>query len=255
MKLKLERPIAFFDLETTGINVSKDRIVEIAILKIQPDGQQEMKVKRINPEMPIPIESSEIHGIYDKDIADSPTFKQIAKSLYIFLSDCDFGGFNSNHFDIPMLVEEFLRAGIRLDVDDKKLIDVQNIFHKKEQRTLVAGYKFYCDKDLTDAHSAEADIRATYEILEAQLEKYDDLENDVSALHDFSQRKKLVDLAGRMAYNENDVAVFNFGKHRGVPVADVFAKEPGYYGWLINGDFPLYTKEKFKDIWEELKNK
>ena len=253
MKLKLERPIAFFDLETTGVNIAKDRIVEIAVLKIQPDGQKEMKVKRINPEMPIPKESSDIHGITDEDVKDAPTFAKIAKSLYILLSDCDFAGFNSNMFDIPLLVEEFLRCGIRLDVEDKNLIDVQNIFHKKEQRTLVAGYKFYCDKDLVNAHSAEADITATYEILEAQLERYDDLDNDMKSLHEYSQRRRFVDMVGRIALNDDDVAVFNFGKHKGKPVTQVFKEEPGYYGWLLNGDFPLYTKEKFKDIWESSK--
>ncbi|MGB0390978.1 MAG: exonuclease domain-containing protein [Salibacteraceae bacterium] len=253
MNLNLEKPIAFFDLETTGVNIAKDRIVEIAVLKIQPDGQKEMKVKRVNPGIPIPKETSEIHGIYDKDVEDCPTFSKIAKSLFIFLSDCDLAGFNSNHFDIPLLVEEFLRAGIRMDMDDRNLIDVQNIFHKKEQRTLVAGYKFYCEKELINAHSAEADITATYEILEAQLKKYPDLDNDMKSLHEFSQRKKFADMAGRIAYNDENIEVFNFGKHRGVPVEDVFKKEPGYFGWLINGDFPLYTKEKFKDIWERIK--
>jgi DNA polymerase-3 subunit epsilon len=212
-----------------------------------------MKVKRINPQMSIPEEASNIHGIYDSDVADCPTFGQIAKSLFIFLSDCDFAGFNSNHFDIPLLVEEFLREGIRLDIEDKNLVDVQTIFHKKEQRTLSAGYKFYCEKELVDAHSAEADILATYEILEAQLKKYDDLENDMTSLHEFSMRRKNADMAGRIAYNEDNVEVFNFGKHKGIPVEDVFKKESGYYGWLMNGDFPLYTKEKFKDIWERIK--
>ena len=253
MKLKLERPIVFIDLETTGINIAKDRIVEIAILKIQPDGQKEVKTKRINPEMEIPKESSDIHGISNEDIEDAPTFTQLAKALFIFLNDCDLGGFNSIHFDIPLLVEEFMRAGIRFDVNDRKHVDIQNIFHKKEQRSLVAGYKFYCEKELENAHSAEADIIATYEILEAQLEKYDDLENDVNTLHEFSKRRNNADVAGRIAFNEDNKEVMTFGKHKNVPIEDVFKKEPGYYGWLMNGDFPLYTKEVFKDIWERSK--
>ncbi|MBD80813.1 MAG: DNA polymerase III subunit epsilon [Crocinitomicaceae bacterium] len=254
MKLNLERPIAFIDLETTGVNVAKDRIVEIAVLKIHPDGQKEVKVKRVNPEMSIPTQSSDIHGITDEDVKDCPTFKQLAKSLFILLNDCDVAGFNSINFDIPLLTEEFMRAGIRFDVNEKNHIDVQNIFHKKEQRTLIAGYNFYCGKELENAHSAEADILATYEILEAQLEKYDDLENDMKSLHEFSQRRKHADVAGRIGMNDKGKEVFNFGKHKNIPVEDVFKKEPGYYGWLMNGDFPLYTKEIFKDIWERSRN-
>lgn len=253
MNLKLDRPIAFIDLETTGVNVAKDRIVEIAVLKIHPDGQKEVKTKRVNPEMEIPKESSDIHGITNEDVKDCPTFNQLAKALFIFLNDCDLAGFNSINFDIPLLVEEFMRAGIRFDVKDKKHVDVQNIFHKKEQRTLVAGYNFYCGKDLENAHSAEADILATYEILEAQLEKYSDLENDMNTLHDFSQRRNNADAAGRIAFNDEGIEVMTFGKHKNVPIVEVFKKEPGYYGWLMNGDFPLYTKEIFKDLWEKSK--
>jgi len=253
MNLKLERPIAFIDLETTGVNVAKDRIVEIAVLKIHPDGQKEVKTKRVNPEMPIPKESSDIHGITNEDVKDAPTFNQMAKALFIFLSDCDVAGFNSINFDIPLLVEEFMRAGIRYDINEIKHIDIQNIFHKKEQRTLVAGYNFYCGKDLKNAHSAEADILATYEILEAQLEKYTDIDNDVNSLHEFSQRRKNADAAGRIAFNESGKEVMTFGKHKNVAIEEVFKNEPGYYGWLMNGDFPLYTKEVFKDIWARIK--
>ncbi|UTW61340.1 ribonuclease H-like domain-containing protein [bacterium SCSIO 12741] len=253
MKLKLEKPIAFFDLETTGIDVSKDRIVEIAVLKVHPDGNKDMKVRRINPTIPIPEEASAVHGIKDEDVADMPTFVQVAKSLFIFLNDCDLAGFNSNRFDIPLLVEEFLRAGIRLDVKDKNLVDVQNIFHKQEKRTLEAAYKFYCDKDLENAHSAEADIEATYEVLEAQIDRYDDLENDMNFLHEYSKRQNFADLAGRVAYDEEEQEVFNFGKHKGKRLVDVFTREPSYYNWMMNGDFPLYTKEILKDVWEKMK--
>ena len=253
MKLNLERPIAFFDLETTGIDVSKDRIVEIAVLKVHPDGNRDMKVRRINPTIPIPEEASAVHGITDEDVADMPTFDQLAKSLFIFLSDCDLAGFNSNRFDIPLLVEEFLRVGIRLDVQDRNLIDVQNIFHKQEKRTLEAAYKFYCEKELVNAHSAEADIEATYEVLEAQIERYEDLENDMTFLHEFSKRQNFADLAGRIALDEEEQEVFNFGKHKGKRLVDVFTREPSYYSWMMNGDFPLYTKEILKDVWEKMK--
>lgn len=261
MELKLKRPIAFFDLETTGIKVATDRIVEISIVKIHPNGNKEVKTRRVNPEMPIPKESSEIHGIYDEDVKDEPTFKQIAKSLDTFLQNCDLAGYNSNKFDVPLLAEEFLRAGIDFDVENRNLVDVQNIFHKMEQRTLVAAYKFYCQKDLTNAHSAEADTTATYEILEAMLDKYDGAEfvdkkgnvsqpvvNDIKALSEFSTVNRNVDLIGHIVLNENDEEVFNFGKNKGRLVSEVFTKEPSYYDWMMKGQFPEYTKKVITKI-------
>ncbi|MCB0480119.1 MAG: 3'-5' exonuclease [Flavobacteriales bacterium] len=253
MKLKLSKPIAFFDLETTGVDVAKDRIVEIAVLKIQPNGQKDMKIRRINPEMPIPKEASDIHGITNEDVADCPTFEQFAKSLFLFLQDCDLAGFNSNRFDIPLLVEEFLRCGIRFDIAGRSLVDVQNIFHKMEQRTLSAAYQFYCDKPLENAHSAEADITATFEILEAQLKRYKDLENNIEFLGEFSRRQNFVDLAGRLVYNDDKEAVFNFGKHKGKTVEAVLQAEPSYYAWMMQGDFPLYTKQVLSDLKEKYK--
>lgn len=243
MSLNLKKPIVFFDLETTGVDVAKDRIVEISIMKIHPDGKKEVKTRRVNPEMPIPKESSEIHGIYDEDVKDEPTFRALAKSLAQFIGNSDLAGFNSNKFDVPLLVEEFLRVGVDFDLENRKLVDVQNIFHKMEQRTLVAAYKFYCDKELTNAHSAEADIKATYEVLEAQIEKYDELENDVSFLAEFSQRNRNVDLMGRIVLNDEGVEVFNFGKHKGKAVTEILEKQPSYYAWMMDGDFPLYTKK------------
>lgn len=248
MKIQLERPLAFIDLETTGVNVGSDRIVELSILKIFPDGTKETKTKRINPTIPIPKSSSEIHGIYDKDVADAPTFKSIGKSLIQFLDNCDFAGYNSNKFDIPLLAEEFLRAEIDFDLTDRKLIDVQNIFHQMEQRTLVAAYKFYCQKELENAHSAEADIIATFEVLEAQLEKYDTLKNDINFLHEFSSRSNNADLAGRIVFNDKGVEVFNFGKHKDKSVEEIFKSEPSYYKWMMDGDFPLYTKKVITSI-------
>ncbi|MFI3306342.1 MAG: exonuclease domain-containing protein [Rikenellaceae bacterium] len=248
MKLNLKRPIIFFDLETTGVDTSRDRIVEISMIKIMPDGERITKTRRLNPEMHIPESSSAIHGIYDEDVADCPTFKQVARSLMEFVVGCDFGGFNSNRFDMPLLVEEFLRAGVEVDFKRRNFIDVQNIFHKKEQRTLVAAYKFYCDKDLTDAHSAEADTVATYEVFLAQLERYDDLPTDIEGLAEFSAHNKSVDFAGRIIYDENGVEVFSFGKNRGVSVAELFAREPSYYDWMMKGDFPLYTKRVITEI-------
>jgi DNA polymerase-3 subunit epsilon len=255
MQFKLKKPLAFFDLETTGTNVSQDRIVELSVLKFLPDGTTEEKTRRINPEMPIPIESSLVHGIYDEDVVDEPTFKSIAKSLFDFLQDCDLAGFNSNKFDVPVLVEEFHRAGIDFDVTKRNLVDVQNIFHKMEQRTLVAGYKFYCNKDLTDAHSAAADTKATAEILEAMLTRYQNTEftdkdgstsipvvNDMTKLADFSRHNNNADLIGRFVYDDNNEVLFNFGKHKGKKVADVLNEEPSYYAWMMNGDFPRSTK-------------
>ncbi len=243
MPLKLSRPIAFFDLETTGTNIANDRIVEISIVKIMPDGGKEIKTKLINPTIPIPLESSAVHGITDKNVADKPTFKEVAKELSNFIEGCDLAGYNSNKFDIPLIAEEFLRADVDFDVSKRNLVDVQNIFHKMEQRTLSAAYFFYCNKSLENAHSAEADTIATYEILEAQIDKYDELKNDVKFLADFSQFTRNADLLGRIVFNDDGVEVFNFGKHKGKPVVDVLQQDPGYYGWMMNGDFPLYTKK------------
>ena len=248
MNLKLTKPIVFFDLETTGVDVAKDRIVEISIMKIYPEGKQEVKTRRINPEMPIPKESSEIHGIYDKDVANEPTFKAVAKSLAQFIDNSDLAGFNSNKFDVPLLVEEFLRVGVDFDMHNRRLVDVQNIFHKMEQRTLVAAYKFYCKKELTEAHSAEADIKATYEVLQSQIERYDELNNDIDFLSEFSKRNRNADLMGRIVFNEEGVEVFNFGKHKGRAVSEVLKKDPSYYTWMMNGDFPQYTKKVLTEI-------
>ncbi len=248
MKLSLKRPIIFFDLETTGVDTSSDRIVEVSMIKVMPDGERITKTRRINPEMHIPESSSAIHGIYDEDVVDCPTFKKIARSLMEFVEGCDFGGFNSNRFDMPVLVEELLRAGVEVDFKRRNFIDVQNIFHKKEQRTLIAAYKFYCDKNLEDAHSAEADTLATYEVFLAQLERYDDLPKDIEGLAEFSTHNKSVDFAGRIIYDENGVEVFSFGKHRGVSVAELFEREPSYYDWMMKGDFPLYTKRVITEI-------
>lgn len=248
MQLKLNRPIAFFDLETTGVSVGADRIVEIAILKVHPDGKEEIKSYRVNPEMPIPAQVTEIHGISDVDVANEPTFKDLAPNLYLFLNNCDLAGFNSNKFDIPMLVEEFYRVGYEFDVMNRKWVDVQNIFHKMEQRTLVAAYKFYCQKELENAHSATADIKATYEVLLAQLERYADLKNDVEFLHEFSRRGNHADLAGRFGYDEQKEVIFNFGKHKGKRVKDVLREEPSYYAWMMKGDFAQTTKSLLKQI-------
>lgn len=241
-KINLHRPVAFIDLETTGVNVATDRIVEISILKLSPQYTTQTITMRINPVIPIPAEASAIHGIYDKDIKDCPTFKEAAADLFIALEQCDLAGYNSNRFDIPLLAEEFLRAEIDFDMQDRKLIDVQNIFHKMEQRTLAAAYRFYCNKNLEEAHSAEADVKATFEILEAQLNKYDSLNSDVESLHNFSLTADYVDLAGRIVRDKKGTEVFNFGKHKGKPVAQVFKDEPSYYNWMMDGDFPLYTK-------------
>ncbi len=248
MKLNLKRPLVFFDLETTGVDTAKDRIVEISMVKVMPNGDEIVRTRLINPQMHIPEDATAVHGITDEDVKDQPTFAQIAKSLSQFIEGCDFGGFNSNRFDLPMLVEEFLRAGVDVDFKNRKFIDVQNIFHKMEQRTLVAAYKFYCDKDLTDAHSAEADTKATYEVLKAQLDRYPDLQNDVAALAEFSARGETADYAGRIAYNEKGEEVFNFGKYKGVKVSEVFQREPSYYDWMMKGDFPLYTKKVITEI-------
>ncbi|MBE6220019.1 MAG: 3'-5' exonuclease [Alistipes sp.] len=248
MELNLKRPIVFFDLETTGVDTAKDRIVEISMVKVMPNGEEIVRTRLINPQMHIPEDATAIHGITDEDVKDAPTFAQIAKSLSQFIEGCDFGGFNSNRFDLPMLVEEFLRAGVDVDFRRRKFIDVQNIFHKMEQRTLVAAYRFYCDKELDNAHSAEADTRATYEVLKAQLDRYPELQNDVTALAEFSTRGEVVDYAGRIVYNDKGIEVFNFGKYRGRSVSEVFQEEPSYYSWMMNGDFPLYTKKIITEI-------
>ncbi|MBE6203724.1 MAG: 3'-5' exonuclease [Alistipes sp.] len=254
MELNLKRPLVFFDLETTGVDTVNDRIVEVSMIKIMPSGEEVVRTRRINPQMHIPEQATAIHGITDEMVKDEPTFAQIAKSMAQFIEGCDFGGFNSNRFDLPMLVEEFLRAGVDVDFKRCKFIDVQNIFHKMEQRTLVAAYKFYCDKDLQDAHSAEADTRATYEVLKAQLDRYPDLQNDVASLADFSARGETVDYAGRIVYNDKGEEVFAFGKHKGRRVSDVFEQEPSYYSWMMNGDFPLYTKKVITEIRFRAKN-
>lgn len=249
MKLNLRRPIVFFDIESTGLDVAKDRIVEISAVKVFPDGHKEVKTRRVNPQVEIPAEATAIHHITNEDVAGEPEFKQIAKSLAQWLEGCDFAGYNFLKFDIPLLEEEFLRCGVQFDFRKKKLIDVQNIFHKMEQRTLVAAYKFYCSKDLDQAHSAEADTIATYEVLEAQLDRYSGtLENDVQKLAEFSSRSRFVDYAGRIVLNDKNQAVFNFGKHRGRPVVEVFKEEPSYYAWMCNGDFTLDTKKVLTDI-------
>lgn len=243
MELNLKKPICFFDLETTGINIAKDRIVEISILKVFPNGNKESFTWRVNPEMSIPKATTEIHGITDEMVANEPTFKELAPKVYALIKDSDLGGFNSNRFDIPLLAEELLRAEIDFDMKKSLSVDVQTIFHKKEKRTLEAAYKFYCDEDLTNAHSAEADTNATYEVLKAQLAHYDDLENDVNFLATFSSHKNFADFAGYIGYNKNGEEIFSFGKHRGALVETVLEKEPGYFGWLQNADFPLYTKK------------
>jgi len=248
MQINLKNPIVFFDLETTGINIAADRIVELSYLKIELNGNEVSKTLLINPTIPIPPESTAIHGIKDEDVKDAPTFLSIAKNLAREIEGCDLAGYNSNKFDIPLLAEEFLRADVDIDMTKRKFIDVQVIFHKMEQRTLGAAYKFYCDRDLENAHSAEADTRATYEILKAQLDRYPSLQNDVSSLAEFSSHNKNVDFAGRIIYNDKKVEVFNFGKYKGQAVEEVLAKDPGYYGWLMNGDFALHTKKVITTI-------
>lgn len=243
MSLKLTKPICFFDLETTGINVAKDRIVEISILKVFPNGNRESYTWRVNPEMPIPKGSSDVHGITDEMVADEPIFKELAPRVYELLKDSDLAGFNSNRFDIPLLAEELLRAEIDFDLKRANCIDVQTIFHKMEKRTLEAAYKFYCGKELKDAHSAEADTLATYEVLLAQLEKYPELQNDVPFLADFSAHKEHADFAGFISLNEDGVEVFSFGKYKGRVVMEILEIDSGYFGWLLNADFPLYTKK------------
>ena len=243
MKINLVRPICFFDLETTGINISKDRIVEISVLKIFPNGNKESKTWLVNPKIPIPNEVSNIHGITDDMVVNEPSFDSIGVHVKDMIDKCDLGGFNSNKFDIPLLAEEFLRNEIDFNLENVKCIDVQNIFHKMEKRTLGAAYQFYCQKDLIDAHSSKADTLATFEVLEAQIEKYSELENNVDFLSDFSSRNKSVDLAGFIIYNKDNIPCFSFGKHKGKTVDFIIENEPGYLGWILNSDFPMYTKK------------
>ena len=243
MQLKLTKPICFFDLETTGINIAKDRIVEISILKIFPNGNKESKTWLVNPEVEIPPEVVAVHGISNEKVANEPTFKELSKEIYAIIKDSDLGGFNSDRFDIPLLAEEMLRADVDFDMKNMMSIDVQTIFHKMEKRTLGAAYKFYCNKDLEGAHSAEADTMATYEVLLSQLDRYSELENNVKKLSEFTTRKKSLDFAGFIVANENQEPSFSFGKHKGKTVDEVLEKEPGYFGWIINADFPLYTKK------------
>jgi len=248
LELKLKRPVVFLDLETTGINVSADRIVEISLLKVTPDGKEQWMTSRVNPEMPIPPKVTAIHGISDSDVADSPTFGEIAKNVAAFMEGCDLAGYNAVKFDIPVLAEEFLRTNVDFNFSKRKYVDPQVIFYKKEQRTLAAAYQFYCKKDLKNAHSAEADTAATYEVLKAQLEMYNDLDNDIEKLALYSAFNNNVDFAGRIILDENGVEVFNFGRYKGKPVAEVFRDDPNYYSWMMNGDFPLYTKRVLTEI-------
>jgi len=247
MKLQLTRPIAFIDLETTGIHISADRIIEIAIVKISPDGAQQVKRKFINPQMPIPPGSTEIHGITDEMVKDAPTFKQVSNEIKQFLENCDMGGYNSNRFDVPMLIEEFLRVGIEFSIDGRKLVDVQKVFHMMEQRTLSAAYKFYCQKILEGAHSAEVDATATWEVLEAQVERYPQIGNTVESIVKFTGEDDIVDFARRFV-KEKGIEIFNFGKHKGKPVTQVLKEEPQYYDWMMKGDFAMNTKQKLTEI-------
>lgn len=248
MNLQLTKPIAFIDLETTGINVSTDRIVEIAIVKILPSGEKQTKRKIVNPTIPIPQGAIDVHGITNEMVKDAPTFKQIANEVKQFLDNCDIGGYNSNRFDIPMLVEEFLRCELNIEIESRKLLDVQKVFHLMEQRTLSAAYKFYCQKDLTDAHSAEADATATYEVLEAQIARYNNIGNTVESIVKFTGEENIVDFSRRFVM-EKGVETFNFGKHKGKPVVQVLKEEPQYYDWMMKGDFALHTKQKLAEIY------
>lgn len=248
MQLKLKNPLIFFDLETTGINIITDRIVEISYLKVYPNGKEISTTYLVNPERPIPAESTAIHKITDEMVADKPTFKALAKIIAKDIEGCDIAGYNSNRFDVPLLMEEILRAGVDIDLSRRKFIDVQTIFHKKEQRTLSAAYKFYCNKELEGAHSAEFDTRATYEVLMGQLDKYDDLENCVDFLSEYSSHTKNADFAGRIVYNDAGVEVFNFGKYRGYPVAQVMNQDSGYYNWMMQGEFALSTKKVLTEL-------
>lgn len=249
MQLQLSRPIIFFDIEATGLNIATDRIVELCYIKVLPNGTEKVVTQRFNPGIHISAEASAVNGIYDEDVANCPTFKMKAAEIARDFEGCDLAGFNSNHFDIPLLVEEFIRTGVDYDVTGARLVDVQGIFHKMERRDLTSAYKFYCNKDLTDAHTAEADTRATLEVLEAQLDRYaDTLKNNVAFLAEFSRRNRNVDLAGRIVYNDQNVETINFGKYRGRPVAEVLQRDPGYFNWVMQGDFTQNTKQAFMRI-------
>lgn len=255
MELSLKRPIVFFDLETTGVNITNDRIIEITLLRIEPNGREAEKTFMVNPGIPIPQEATNIHGIKDEDVVDKPFFKQIAKSVASFIEGADISGFNSNRFDIPLLAEEFLRADVDFNMKNRKFVDVQVIYHKMEQRNLAAAYKFYCKKELTDAHSSKADTYATYEILKAQLDYYSEIPHSIPELSEFSSQNKNVDLAGHIILNDKNVEVFNFGKYKGVSVEEVLTKDSGYFGWMMNGQFPLYTKKILTELKMRMVNK
>ncbi len=246
--LQLSRPIAFIDLETTGVNLTTDRIVELAVVKISPDGTRIAKRRLINPQMPIPTASSEIHGITDDMVKDAPTFKQMSNEIKQFLENCDLGGYNSNRFDIPLLMEEFLRAGVDVDLSDRRMVDVQHIFYTMQPRTLSAAYEFFCEKPMVDAHSAEADINATIEVFEAQLKKYEKLGTTVDSVLGCIGEEKIVDYARRFSFNDKGEEIFNFGKFKGMTVDQVFKKEPQYYDWMMKGDFPMHTKKKVTEL-------
>ncbi len=252
--LVLKRPIIFFDLETTGTDVARDRIVELALIKLLPDGKRDTYVKRINPGVPIPPEVTKIHGIADEDVKNCPLFKQLAANIYDWMKGCDLGGYNSSKFDLPLLAEEFLRAGVNVDFTERNMVDVQQIFFKMEARTLSAAYKFYCNKELTNAHSAEADISATIEVLDAQLEKYPDIGQDVATLHNFTHTEDYVDYARRLILKDGQ-PVFNFGKYKGRKVEEIFTIEPQYYDWMMQADFSLHTKQKISEILNKMKLK
>ncbi len=255
--LKLTRPIAFIDLETTGVNLSLDRIVEIAIVKLMPDGTRSIKRKIINPLMAIPQASSDIHGITDEMVKDAPTFKQAGNEIKQFLENCDLGGYNSNRFDIPILMEEFLRAEMEVDLSDRRMVDVQHIFYQMEPRTLTAAYKFFCDKELENAHSAEVDIKATIEVFEAQVQRYQNLGDTIDSILSVIGEEKIVDYARRFVFDDNGVEVFNFGKYKGKAVVDILRNEPQYYDWMMKGEFPMHTKKKLTEIFNKalLRNK
>ncbi len=248
MKINITRPLVFFDLETTGLDIAKDRIVEIAILKIHPNGEEFSYRQLVNPTIPISSRASKIHGYTNQDLKDKPTFSEIAHEVANFIQGCDLAGYNSIKFDIPLLAEEFIRANVEIDLKKRKFIDVQTIFFKMEQRTLKAAYEFYCNKKLVDAHSAEADVTATYEILQSQLDRYDELKNDIDFLSKFTHQTKNADFAGRVIFNDKGEEIFNFGKYKGKPVQQVFEKDHNYYAWIMNGDFPLYTKKILTEI-------
>lgn len=254
MNLKLTKPLVFFDLETTGINIGTDRIVEIAILKLHPNGNKESYTWLVNPEIEIPAEATAVHGITNEQVVTEPTFKELAPKIDALIKDCDLAGFNSNRFDIPLLAEELMRAGIDFDMDNRKAIDVQVIYHKKEQRNLSAGYEFYCGKKLEDAHSASADTQATYEILEAQVAKYEDVGTTVDELSEYSSHKQRADFAGFILMNDDNKEIFSFGKYKGMLVEDVLQENPGYFAWIQNADFPLYTKKVLRTIMNRMKN-